>query len=69
MYLWDKSMCKELPPPWLEEQFPHMDFTFVVFEKFGQYLRDNRVEPAGAGGHVQRGGPAQDVCRQRCAEL
>ncbi|MBP3509154.1 hypothetical protein [Oscillibacter sp.] len=46
-----------------------MDFTFVVFEKFGQYLRDTRVEPAGAGDHVQWGGPAQDVCRQRCAEL
>lgn len=29
MYLWDKSMGKELTP-WLEEQFPDIDFTFVV---------------------------------------
>ena len=29
MYLWDKSMSKEFTP-WLEEQFPDIDFTFVV---------------------------------------
>ena len=29
MYLWDKSMTKELTP-WLEQQFPDIDFTFVV---------------------------------------
>lgn len=29
MYLWDKSMSKELTP-WLEEKFPEIDFTFVV---------------------------------------
>lgn len=29
MYLWDKSMTKELTP-WLEQQFPEIDFTFVV---------------------------------------
>ncbi len=29
MYLWDKSMCKELTP-WLEEQFPEIKFNFVV---------------------------------------
>lgn len=29
MYLWDKSMCKELTP-WLEEQFPDIHFTFIV---------------------------------------
>ena len=29
MYLWDKSMCREFTP-WLESQFPDIDFTFVV---------------------------------------
>ena len=29
MYLWDKPMMKELTP-WLEAQFPDIDFTFVV---------------------------------------
>ncbi len=29
MYLLDKSMTKELTP-WLEQQFPEIDFTFVV---------------------------------------
>lgn len=29
MYLWDKSMTRELTP-WLEEQFPEIEFTFVV---------------------------------------
>lgn len=29
MYLWDKSMTKEFTP-WLEQQFPDIDFTFVV---------------------------------------
>lgn len=29
MYLWDKSMSKELTP-WLERQFPDIKFTFVV---------------------------------------
>lgn len=29
MYLWDKSMSKELTP-WLEMQFPDIDFTFVA---------------------------------------
>ncbi|MCI7766570.1 MAG: extracellular solute-binding protein [Oscillospiraceae bacterium] len=29
MYLWDKSMSKELTP-WLEEQFPDIEFTFAV---------------------------------------
>ena len=29
MYLWDKSMTKALTP-WLEEQFPDIDFTFIV---------------------------------------
>ena len=29
MYLWDKSMSKQLTP-WLEKQFPDIDFNFVV---------------------------------------
>lgn len=29
MYLWDKSMSKQLTP-WLEQQFPEVDFTFIV---------------------------------------
>ena len=29
VYLWDKSMTKELTP-WLEQQFPDIDFTFVI---------------------------------------
>lgn len=29
MYLWDKSMSREFTP-WLEAQFPDIDFTFVV---------------------------------------
>ena len=28
MYLWDKSMFKELSP-WLEEQFPDIEFNFI----------------------------------------
>ncbi|MGN0492385.1 MAG: hypothetical protein ACI4F7_01955, partial [Acutalibacteraceae bacterium] len=29
MYLWDKSMSRDLTP-WLEKQFPDIKFTFVV---------------------------------------
>lgn len=28
MYMWDRSMFKELSP-WLEQKFPDIDFTFV----------------------------------------
>ena len=28
MYLWDRSMLKELSP-WLEQEFPDIDFTFI----------------------------------------
>ena len=31
MYLWDKSMSRELTP-WLETQFPDIDFTFLLFQ-------------------------------------
>ena len=39
MYLWDKSMTKELTP-WLEEQFPDIDFTFVVGYNTMAYYTD-----------------------------
>ncbi len=29
MYLWDKSMCKELTP-WLEDEFPDVEFDFIA---------------------------------------
>ena len=28
MYMWDRSMLKELSP-WLEQKFPDIDFTFI----------------------------------------
>ena len=39
MYLWDKSMFKELSP-WLEEQFPDIDFTFVQGFNTVEYYKD-----------------------------
>lgn len=39
MSLWDKSMCKELTP-WLEEQFPDINFTFVVGYNTMDYYTD-----------------------------
>ena len=39
MYLWDKSMTKELTP-WLEDQFPDIDFTFVVGYNTMAYYTD-----------------------------
>lgn len=39
MYLWDKSMTKELTP-WLEEQFPDIKFTFVVGYNTMAYYTD-----------------------------
>lgn len=39
MYLWDKSMSKELTP-WLEKQFPDIDFTFVVGYNTMAYYTD-----------------------------
>ena len=29
MYIWDKSMCKQLTP-WLEEEFPDVEFVFIA---------------------------------------
>ena len=34
MYLWDRSMLKELSP-WLEEKFPDIEFTFVASIRLG----------------------------------
>ncbi|MGN0438649.1 MAG: 5'-nucleotidase C-terminal domain-containing protein [Lachnospiraceae bacterium] len=39
MYLWDKPMTRELTP-WLEEQFPDIDFTFVVGYNTMDYYMD-----------------------------
>lgn len=39
MYLWDKSMTRLLTP-WLEEQFPDIDLTFVVGYNAMNYYRD-----------------------------
>lgn len=39
MYLWDKSMSRELTP-WLEKQFPDIDFTFVVGYNTMAYYTD-----------------------------
>lgn len=39
MYLWDKPMMKELTP-WLEQQFPDIDFTFVTGYNTMEYYTD-----------------------------
>ena len=39
MYLWDKPMAKELTP-WLEEQFPDIEFTFVTGYNTMDFYRD-----------------------------
>ena len=39
MYLWDKTMTRELTP-WLEQQFPNIDFTFVVGYNTMAYYTD-----------------------------
>lgn len=39
MYLWDKSLSKQLTP-WLEEKFPEIDFTFVVGYNTMDYYSD-----------------------------
>ena len=39
MYLWDRSMLKGLTP-WLEEQFPDIDFTFVQSFNTMEYYKD-----------------------------
>lgn len=47
MYLWDKSMSKQLTP-WLEEQFPDISFSFVVGYNsmdYYSYLESNDVLP------------------------
>ena len=39
MYLWDRSMLKELSP-WLEEKFPNIDFTFTQSFNTMEYYKD-----------------------------
>ena len=39
MYLWDRSMLKELSP-WLEEKFPDIEFTFVQSYNTMDYYKD-----------------------------
>lgn len=39
MYLWDRSMLKELSP-WLEEQFPDIEFTFIQSFNTMEYYKD-----------------------------
>ena len=55
MYLWDKSMAKNLTP-WLEQQFPEYKFTFVVGYNSMDYYSDL----------TQRGEPMPDIitCRR-----
>ena len=45
MYLWDKTMTRELTP-WLEEQFPDIEFTFIVGYNSMEYYTD--LEKRGA---------------------
>ncbi|MDD6967029.1 MAG: extracellular solute-binding protein [Firmicutes bacterium] len=39
MYLWDRSMLKELSP-WLEEKFPNIEFTFIQSFNTMEYYKD-----------------------------
>ena len=39
MYLWDRSMLKELSP-WLEEKFPNIEFTFIQSFNTIEYYKD-----------------------------
>ena len=39
MYMWDRSMLKELSP-WLEEKFPDIDFTFIQSFNTMEYYKD-----------------------------
>ncbi|MGN0626088.1 MAG: 5'-nucleotidase C-terminal domain-containing protein [Oscillospiraceae bacterium] len=39
MYMWDRSMFKELSP-WLEEKFPEIEFTFIQSFNTMEYYKD-----------------------------
>ncbi|MGN1250892.1 MAG: carbohydrate ABC transporter substrate-binding protein, partial [Candidatus Spyradocola sp.] len=39
MYMWDRSMFKELSP-WLEEKFPDVEFTFIQSFNTMEYYKD-----------------------------
>ena len=55
MYMWDRSMFKELSP-WLEQKFPWIDFTFVQSYNTMEYYKDL----------LARGEPMPDIitCRR-----
>ena len=55
MYLWDRSMFKEFTP-WLEQQFPEIEFTFVQSYNTMDYYKDL----------IARGDPVPDIitCRR-----
>ena len=55
MYLWDRSMFKEFTP-WLEQQFPDIEFTFVQSYNTMEYYKDL----------IARGDPVPDIitCRR-----
>ena len=55
MYLWDRSMFKEFTP-WLEQQFPDIEFTFVQSYNTMDYYKDL----------IARGDPVPDIitCRR-----
>ena len=55
MYMWDRSMFKELSP-WLEQKFPEIDFTFVQSYNTMEYYKDL----------LARGEPMPDIitCRR-----
>ena len=39
LYVWDRSMLKELTP-WLEEKFPNVEFTFIQSFNTMEYYKD-----------------------------
>ncbi|MCF2595202.1 5'-nucleotidase C-terminal domain-containing protein [Pseudoflavonifractor phocaeensis] len=55
MYMWDRSMFKELTP-WLEQKFPEIEFTFVQSYNTMEYYKDL----------LARGEPMPDIitCRR-----
>ena len=58
MYLWDRSMLKELSP-WLEEKFPDIEFTFIQAFNTIEYYKDL----------LARGEEIPDTTKQEAAEL
>ena len=50
MYMWDRSMLKELSP-WLEEKFPDIDFTFIQSFNTMEYYKDLMARGGNHAGH------------------